>query len=222
MPWRNENLGGGFTLVEILVAILILGVTLSTIYVAYTGTFRIIQDVSTENEKLIAAQIFFSRIGDDLGRIVPYNGKYEFRCGLKEMGDKRLPILSFRSAHHLPMWDKDKAGGSSAIVYEVRQEKEGKLTVWRHDRLISKPLSFYQKIEGGFRVCTEVRNLTYLFFDSAGNEYKTWDSGSEQKNQKDKIPTVLDVKLELEGKDERGQPLLMRVKFYLPVSQVGK
>jgi prepilin-type N-terminal cleavage/methylation domain-containing protein len=34
----------GFTLIEILLAIFILGIVLSTVYVSYTGTFRIIRE----------------------------------------------------------------------------------------------------------------------------------------------------------------------------------
>jgi prepilin-type N-terminal cleavage/methylation domain-containing protein len=39
----------GFTLVEIMIAILILGLVLSTVYAAYSSTMRIVHDLEYQN-----------------------------------------------------------------------------------------------------------------------------------------------------------------------------
>lgn len=57
MAWKDKKIKG-FTLVEILVAVLILSIVLSTVYVAYTGTFRLVREVNSKNHQLIAAQTF--------------------------------------------------------------------------------------------------------------------------------------------------------------------
>jgi prepilin-type N-terminal cleavage/methylation domain-containing protein len=68
----------GFTLVELLVAVMILAMVLTTLYAAYTGTFR--TALATEEDDALhgMARGMFLRLIRDLGGIVPYNGAMVF------------------------------------------------------------------------------------------------------------------------------------------------
>ncbi|MCX7982034.1 MAG: prepilin-type N-terminal cleavage/methylation domain-containing protein [Syntrophales bacterium] len=200
MPWKVRKIEGGFTLVEILIAVLILGVALSTVYLSYTGIFRMTREVSTENEQLSTAHIFFTRLESDLGRLVPYNGNYEFFCRMKEIEEKKFPVLFFRSSAFLQLMEKEQRGGIAGIVYEVAKDNEGVLCLWRKEMPVSRSLTLLKKIVGGFRVCEEVKSISYIFYDASGKAYEEWDTSSGPVSQKGKLPAAVYIKLEVADK----------------------
>lgn len=141
----------------------------------------------------------------------------------KRGGIKKIPVLYFRSSHHLPLWEGTKGGQTAGIMYDILKDKKGKVVVLRRDLLISKPLSFYKELPGGFAVCEGVRSISYAFFDASGKEYETWDStAADRYEQKDQLPTAILIKLELAEVDDGANPVFLSTKIYLPASRVGR
>jgi prepilin-type N-terminal cleavage/methylation domain-containing protein len=68
----------GFTLIEILIAILILGTVLTTVYAAYTGTLRIVKDTGYEDDIYSMARVTMKRITENLESICKYDGSFKF------------------------------------------------------------------------------------------------------------------------------------------------
>jgi len=117
----------GFTLIEILIAIFILGIVLSTVYAAYTGTFRIIRDTGYDAEAYAMARSALFRMTQDLDNVVPYKGS--FYVSLRKGGerDRALVELSFLSSSHIAFREKEPASGMAAIRYELAavEDQEG-------------------------------------------------------------------------------------------------
>ncbi len=62
---RGEN-SPGFTLLEILIAMFIFAIVLSTIYTSYTGTFRILDETKEQTDIYRMARIALERMHEDL------------------------------------------------------------------------------------------------------------------------------------------------------------
>ena len=63
---KNASDTRGFTLIEILIAVSILAVVLSTIFASYTGTFSIIEETESQADIYGMARIAMERIQEDL------------------------------------------------------------------------------------------------------------------------------------------------------------
>ncbi|MBW1691930.1 MAG: prepilin-type N-terminal cleavage/methylation domain-containing protein [Deltaproteobacteria bacterium] len=69
---RFFNGHAGFTLIEILIAIMIFATLLTTIYTSYTGTFRVIEDTESQAEIYRMARII-STLAQKGRRETPFN-----------------------------------------------------------------------------------------------------------------------------------------------------
>ena len=56
----------GFTLFEILIAMFIFGVVVSTIFTSYTGTFKIIEETESQADIYAMARVAMARLQEDL------------------------------------------------------------------------------------------------------------------------------------------------------------
>jgi prepilin-type N-terminal cleavage/methylation domain-containing protein len=77
----------GFTLVEILIAIFILTTVLTTIYAAYTGTFRIVKDTQYTDDIYSMARRAMKRMTVDLESVCSYRDSFKFATGEIEKED---------------------------------------------------------------------------------------------------------------------------------------
>jgi len=91
----------GFTLLEIMIAIFILGVVLTTIYAAYTGTLRVIKDIEDESLIYKMARTTLDRMTRDLTSLQRFDGKFFLRSERKGIGVSEFGFLTFWSASHL-------------------------------------------------------------------------------------------------------------------------
>ena len=102
-PWKicarpSEK---GFTLIEILIAVLILGIVLSTVYASYTGTFRIVRETETDAELYSMARTVLERMTRDLEAAAPWKGAFTFLAKPYSLGTREFTRLIFRSAAHV-------------------------------------------------------------------------------------------------------------------------
>ena len=111
----------GFTLVEILVAIAILAVVLSTIYVSYISTMRIVRSLEYGDEIYYMARITLERMVLDLQSTCKEKDSYEFTTLKDSTGKLPFKGVSFLSRAHL-----DFSGpGDSMAVAQISYELEG-------------------------------------------------------------------------------------------------
>ena len=73
----------GFTLIEIMVAVFILGLVLSTVYAAYSGTMTLVREMEYENNVYKTARTALDRIMRDLSSVQPVGGALKVQAEKK-------------------------------------------------------------------------------------------------------------------------------------------
>ena len=213
----------GFTLIEILIAVFILGIVLSTVYASYTGTFRIIRETETDAELYGMARTVLERMARDLEAAAPWKGAFTFLAKPYNLGNREFTRLTFRSAAHVAFGEKEAPAGIAVIGYAIEEgtEKEG-YVLTRSDSLRRDPVKPVKEEAsvGGFLLCDRIEALTYRFYDGAGKEYETWDAGGNYEAQKTKAPAMVEIRLGLVNEKEREHPYPFTTRVRLPLYQV--
>jgi general secretion pathway protein J len=209
----------GFTLIEILIAVLILGIVLSTVYASYTGTFRIIRETETDAELYGMARTALERMTRDLEAAAPWKGAFTFLAKPYSLGDREFTRLTFRSAAHVAFGEKEAPAGIAVIGYAVEEgtEKQG-YALFRSDSLHRDPVK--EETAGGFLLCERIETLTYRFYDAAGKEYEAWDAGGDNEAQKKRAPAMVEIRLGLVNEKDREHPHPFMTRVRLPLNQV--
>jgi general secretion pathway protein J len=207
----------GFTLIEILIAVFILGIVLSTVYASYTGTFRTIRATETDAELYGMARTVLERMTRDLEATALWKGVFTFTARPYNLGNREFTRLIFRSTAHIAFGEKEEPAGIAVIEYGVEEgaEKEG-YALFRSDSLHRDP-GKEGAPTGGFLLCDRVETLTYRFFDSTGTAHDTWDNGAEM--QKKKAPVMVEIRLGLVNEKDREHPFPFMTRVRLPLSQ---
>jgi general secretion pathway protein J len=211
----------GFTLVEILIAIFILGIVMSTVYASYTGTFRIIRETQGDAEIYGMARNALDRMVRDLQSAARWRGAFTFLTNSVTLGKRDFLRLTFRSAAHVTFSEREVPGGISVIEYRVEEgtEKEGYVLI-RGDNLYRDP-GKAEPIPGGYILCDRVDALTYLFYDEAGKEYQSWDSGSQTEAQRNRAPTGVLIRLSIVNAADKERPYRFTTRVRIPFSGQG-
>jgi general secretion pathway protein J len=211
----------GFTLIEILIAVLILGIVLTTVYASYTGTFRIIRDTETDAELYGMARTVLDRMIRDLEAAAPWKGVFTFLAKPYNLGNREFTRLTFRSAAHVAFGEKEAPAGIAVIGYGVEEgtEKEG-YALFRSDSLRRDPVKEETPV-GGFLLCDRIETLTYRFYDGTGKEYETWDADGGDNMQKKKAPAMVEIRLGLVNEKDREHPYLFTTRVRLPLNKVA-
>jgi len=212
---------GGFTLLEVLLAIFILGIIVSTVYAAFSGTLRIVRDTGHEGELYEMARSTFDWMARDLTSLVPYRGDYEFRTESFDLNRERFTRLNFRSRGHISYREKDLPEGVSLISYDVVQDvnetAEGLILI-RSDAFEGAK----EEEEGSVRrfpLCRSVKTLSYTFIGEDGTERDAWDSRQSQGGKTGRVPVSVLVVLELVNPEDSAHPYRFMTRIFLPASQ---
>jgi general secretion pathway protein J len=208
----------GFTLIEILIAIFILTIVLSTIYAAYTGTHRIVKDTEYGNDIYSMARTTMQRMVADLESVCKYNGSFKFTSLRKEINGQEFTMLTFLSSAHLS-FDDDNSSGIASISYYFEEDSENKGYLLLRKDTLNKTEEEGETTTGqGFILCDRLYSLKYKFYDSKGEEYNSWDSASDLGVQKDKAPSVVSIHLDFINPDNSDNPYKFTTKAFLPMA----
>ncbi len=208
----------GFTLIEILIAIFILATVLTTVYAAYTGTFRIVSDAKYADGIYSMARGAMKRMTEDLESSCRYRDSFRFISGKAKTEKGEFIELSFLSFAHLD-FDDEKPSGIAVISYfiEVDEEKEGCI-LKRKDELYRERDSEEEAAGWRYTLCNRLQSLTYKFYDSKGEECDSWDSGSDLESLKDKAPSVVSIQMDFINPDNKDRPYRFMTKVFLPIA----
>ena len=114
----------GFTLVEILIAIFILGMVLATVYASYNGILKTTHQMEEEGNIYKMARTSLDRMVKDLSSLQPAANNFDLRAEKKTLSNREFYSLSFWSASHLAFGENEGEGRPAAISYYV-QEADG-------------------------------------------------------------------------------------------------
>jgi general secretion pathway protein J len=210
---------GGFTLVEILIAIFILGLVMATVYVSYSGILKTSHQLEEEGKIYKMARTSMERMIKDLSSLQSSSGSFDFRAEKKTLSKREFYSLSFWSASHLVFGENEGAGRPAAISYTVQEDEGGgSFSLWRSDVSGAKPSSG-KNTSGGFIICQNVDSWSLRFYDSAGTELESWDSSSWAE-QKGKAPVAVKIELALANLNDQEKPYKFMTKVFLPVKKL--
>ena len=210
----------GFTLIEILIAIFILTTVLTTVYAAYTGTFRLMKDTRRGDNIYSMARTAMNRITKDMESACSRKGSFRFASG--EIEKEGFMELSFLSSAHLNFYD-ERSSGIAVISYFIveEDEKESCILKRKDDLYRDKAEEAEEEIsrEGGYILCEGLQSLTYKFYDDSGEEHDSWDSESDSKAQNNKVPSVVSIQMDFINPDDKDKPYRFMTKVFLPVAE---
>ena len=215
---KKNTCSKGFTLVEIMIAIFILGLVMATVYASYSGILKTSHQLEEEGGIYKMARTSMERMIKDLSSLQASSGSFDFRAEKKTLSKREFYSLSLWSASHVVFGENEGAGRPAAISYTVQEDEGGgSFSLWRSDVSGAKP-SPGKNIGGGFVICKNVDSWSLRFYDSKGEELESWDSSSSAE-QKGKVPAAVKIELALVNLNDPEKPYKFMTKVFLPVKK---
>ena len=193
----------GFTLLEIMLAMLVLGMVVSMVSLSLSGSIRAIDATSEQGEIYYRAQVAMERISEDLASaVLPENVEFIGSKGESDTG--RADELSFASMAHLVFDTENGQPGMGIIGYTVRPDKidEQQLVLLRSD-VLYRPTEEQAESEidvEPFLLCDRLRSVRFSFIDQNSEELDTWDTrageGEREEKVERRLPTAVSCRLE--------------------------
>ena len=218
----------GFTLLEILIAMFIFAVVLTTIFTSYTGTFRIIDETESQTDVYAMARIVLARIQEDLESISYKEAKTSeaeenfpqsamFLGENSEIKGRDADSLRFLSRAHLIFDEKDENPGIARISYYVSENEEGDdLVLYRSDTPELEEPS--EEGTGGLILCDGLFSINVTYYDADDEPHEHWDSsGNEFRNQ---LPKMVSILLEFVNDESPEKPHKFMTSVALPMAGV--
>jgi general secretion pathway protein J len=224
VPLRKKG-SFGFTLFEILIAIFIFAIVMSTVLGAYDAVFSKVETIEKYATNYRMAENCLHRILLDLQSVyvtekIAYkppdmNGPgdpHRFVGDSNADGGNIFSKLRFTAFAHLPFGNK-LSGGIAEIIYYVQPADNDTYVLRRSDKLFPYP-AFEEKSTDPV-LCRRVRSFVIRLYDEEGEPSDSWDSDQDEF----KYSTPRSVGIELEFGDA-SHPYVFETRVALPVYRV--
>ena len=207
----------GFTLIEIMLAVFILGLVLSTVYAAYSGTMTLVREMEYENNVYRTARTTLDRIIRDLSSVQPVGGAIKLQAEKEMLSNHEFASLLFFATAHLAFAEKEIDGGNAQIGYFVEEDANGGYSLRRSD-LLNYQATKEKSRSSSYLLCPNIDSLVFKFYDVNGKEYDSWDSASGTSEQKNKAPAAIKVELSIANSGNKEAPYRFMTKIFLPTT----
>lgn len=200
----------GFTLMEILLAFLILGIVITAILGSFNAVFSTTDTLNNSGQYYEMAKNCLNCMTRDLeGLFVTQPPLYKKRGfddppdlyrivgGNSDVNGTGFANLRFTSSAHIPL-DNGNRVGIAEIVYYVQAKNDGQLVLKRGDRLYPYPP--FEERSGDPVLCQDVKSLAFKYYNAEGETSEVWDSDSDQYGYA--TPTAIGIQLEI-GKESK-------------------
>ncbi len=219
----------GFTLLEIMLAMLILGMVVSMVSFSLSGSINVMNATTDQGGIYYRAQVALERISEDLASAVLAEDA-EFVGVQREDHGSRSALLSFPSMAHLVFDPESGRPGMGIISYAVQQDRyhEGQLLLLRAD-VLHRPGTDDAETTGkeeveAFLLCDRLRSIKFTFIDRDGDEQESWDTTiNEQEQNEDEeraLPAAVSCRLEFWLDQDRGTSLVFKTTILLPTGLI--
>ena len=195
----------GFTLIEILLAFLILGIVVTTVLASFNAVFSTTDALNSSSRYFDMAKNCLMRMTLDLEAAhvqqPPLYKKPEFDDppdpyrmvgSIAEVGGTSFAQIRFASKAHIPL-EKSRRGGLAEIVYYVQAKNDGQVVLKRADHLY--PYPDFEESGGDPVLCTDLKSLAFKYYDADGTEFDEWDSESDEYQYA--TPAAIRIQLEI-------------------------
>ena len=218
----SANTETGFTLIEILIAISIFAIVITTIFGSHNLVFSNAKAVEEDMAVYEMAKSCLSRMADDLGSLhiclppeyTPLDidddeDPFKVKGDTADAGGESFSRLMFASHAHVSL-EKNMQEGIARIVYYVQKSNETNHVLRRGDTLY--PYDPFEEKKSDPVLCESVKSLVFKYYDQQGSEYDRWDSDSADVGYS--TPTAIKITLEI-GHETKFLPFETMIK--LPV-----
>ncbi|HEB70449.1 MAG TPA: prepilin-type N-terminal cleavage/methylation domain-containing protein [Desulfobulbus sp.] len=218
----------GFTLMEIMLATIILGMVVSMVTMSLSGSLRVVEATRDQGELYYRAQIALQRISEDLESALLIDG-VDFIADASAEADKKQVLVRFTSMAHVAFDPEGDQDGMGNIGYALipDPENEGQLVLLRSDQLVlpqqKKP---DEKFRDGFLLCDRLRSITFTYFDSEGEAFDSWDTrvdpqaDAEEKLLKRRLPAAVSCRLEFWLDQNEETTLIFQTSVKIPTGMI--
>ncbi len=179
----------GFTLLELLVAVVILAAVVASALGAFNGILGTIGAVESSRDTYAMGRACLKRIVTDLESLhltlPPLFSKpdlrdapdpYRLEALRKTVGSQTFSWIRFSSLAHVDLNGSGQAG-IAQIVYYVTQDDDGNYLLRRQDRLY--PWPEFEPDPGDPLVAENLTLFDLVLFDDREDAHEQWDSESE-------------------------------------------
>jgi len=200
-----QNPASGFTLLEILLAFLILAIVMSTILGSFNAVFSTTDTLENSSKYYDMAKNCLNRMSLDLNALYvtqpPFYKKPEFDDppdtyrivgSNADVGGIGFASLRFTSSAHISL-DNSSRNGIAEIVYYVQAKTDGQLVLKRADHLFPYPL--FEEKGSDPVLCRHVKSLAFKYYDAEGEESEEWNSDTDDYDHA--TPTAIGIQLEI-------------------------
>ncbi|MCP4682628.1 MAG: prepilin-type N-terminal cleavage/methylation domain-containing protein [Desulfobacterales bacterium] len=219
-PKKNSN-ATGFTLLEIMIALFILAVVLTTIFGAYTGTFRIISETESQADIYAMARVALERIQEDLESVYISKADEDAVMRTRFVGEDRqinersADSMRFISKAHVVFDKEERDPGTTEIYYDVRKSpEEDSLVLFRSDTPEFQGST--NKGPDGLILCENLFSVNFIYYDTKGRDSDTWDSTYEE--NRSRLPVRVSILLEFVNKANPKEPLRFMTGIAIPMA----
>jgi len=180
----------GFTLLEILLAFMILGIVVTTVLASFNAVFSTTDTLNRSSQYYGMAKNCLNRMTLDLealyARQPPLYKKPEFDDppdsyrivgSTTDVGGTSFASIRFTSSAHLPL-GKSNRDGIAEIVYYVQAQNDGQMVLRRADHLY--PYPEFEERAGDPVLCNNLKSLVFKYLDADGSELDEWNSDSDE------------------------------------------
>lgn len=213
----------GLTLLEIMLAMLMLATVVTMVSLSISGSLRVIEATEKQGEVYYRAQIALQRISEDLSSALLVDG-IEFSGNSQENDSGRGNLLEFTSTSHIVFDTENDHPGIALISYIVKPdiEKDNVFVLLRRDNLL-RPSDAAEAFRGedidAFLLCDRLKSVKFTYINEAGEEQETWRSLPEDftNDESRKLPVSVKVVLEFWLDDNEENSIEFATAVLLPV-----
>ncbi len=214
--------GSGFTLLEIMVAIFIFAVVITTVFGSFRVVFSSADTVGGDVAIFESARTSLGRMAADLGGLVvsdyprytkpAFNDPqdpYRLVGDTTDLSGSSFCRLRFASLAHLAM-NRDRRQGVCRIVYYVDQRPDETLVLRRADHLYPFP-EFEESVDDPI-LCENILALEFAYLGAEDETSDRWDSESADTDYA--TPRSVEIRLTV-GTPSRPKPFTTRVPLHV-------
>ncbi len=218
----NRRTGSaGFTLLEIMLAMLVLSMVVSMVSVTLSASIAAIDATREQGEIYYRAQVAMERISEDLASaLLPPDVEF-----ISTNDSNNEDILSFASMAHIVFDTENGRPGIGIIGYSLRPgEIDGQLLLLRSD-VLYLPQEEREQGNGdveAFLLCDRLRSVRFTFLDRNGEELEAWNSTVDEGDDTAQrlLPAAVSCRLEFWLNQEEESSISFETTVLLPVALI--
>lgn len=218
----------GFTLMEIMLATIILGMVVSMVTMSLSGSLRVVEATRDQGDLYYRAQIVLQRISEDLESALLIDG-VDFVAAAPGEVDTKQVLVRFTSMAHVAFDPEGDQDGMGRIGYALIPDpkNEGQMVLLRSDQPATpQQRETDQEFSDGFLLSDRLRSITFTYYDVEGEEFDSWDTrvdpqaDAKEKLLKRRLPAAVSCRLEFWLDQDKETTLIFQTSVKIPTGMI--